>query len=96
MQVNGTTVPNFIIVPLVGFIFWLGSLSVIVDSLAEDVSEHTEKPMHEKAISDVATIKNDVKHNKEAIDKIEKKLEEAERQRAKDKDEILKAIRESE
>ena len=96
MQINGTTVPNWIIIPVFTFIFGLGGTYYQIDALADELAEHQEKPMHETAVADVATIKNDVKHNKEAIDELKESVKELEEQIAENQRELLEVLREEE
>ena len=84
MHINGMKAPiAFATSILLGGI-WLGVLSNTVSS-NEDDQEKTEAKV-EQAVLDVAVMKEDIKHTKEAVDRLEKKID-------KNQDAILKAIR---
>jgi hypothetical protein len=91
---TGAKIPPFLVIPSAIFVFWLGGLSYNVAGIASEQESHGDKPAHETTISDVATIKSDVKHNKETIDEIKQELKEGRLKAEKDKQEILQAIRE--
>jgi hypothetical protein len=76
------------------FTFWLGTLSLMVSSNAEDQKEHESLAAHTEAGIATAKIQSDVEHNKEAIEEVKEDLKDIKEQMSKDKDEILKAIRE--
>jgi len=94
VNINGTKLPWSAVVSLLIFTFWLGGLSLTVVSNAEDQKTHEKAPAHVEAALATNTVQADVKHNKEEIGEIKKKLDHIEEQMAEDKDEILKAIRE--
>ena len=84
MKINGSTISPALLVPAIVFVFWLGGLSITV---ANDTADQNaiEKKVEQTAL-DVAAIKQDIEHNKETLDRLEKSIE-------KNQDAILKAIR---
>ena len=94
VNINGTKLPWSAVVSVLVFTFWLGGLSLTVVSNAEDQKIHEKAPAHAEAALATNTVQADVRHNKEEIGEIKKKLDEIEEQMEEDKDEILKAIRE--
>jgi len=94
MQINGTTIPTYLVIPILIFTFWLGGLSMSHQSLADDQKEHQEKRAHDDAVEDITSMKSDLKHNKEAIDKLDKKLGELEEKIDNNQKELLEALRE--
>ena len=93
MTVSGTKVPITVLIGILTFTFWLGGLSMIVKAQEDNQKAHEAEPAHAEAALATNTVQADVKHNKEEIGEIKKKLDEIEEQMTKDKDEILDAIR---
>lgn len=93
VNINGTKLPWSAVISVLIFTFWLGGLSLTVVSNAEDQKDHAEAPAHAEAALATNTIQADVRHNVEEIGEIKKKLDDIEKQMAKDKGEILDAIR---
>jgi len=93
VNINGTKLPWSAVISVLVFTFWLGGLSLTVVSNAQDQEAHEKAPAHTEAALATNTIQADVRHNVEEIGEIKKKLDDIEEQMAKDKDEILDAIR---
>jgi septal ring factor EnvC (AmiA/AmiB activator) len=100
VTINGSKLPWSAAISVLVFTFWLGGLSLSVVSNAESQKEHEQLAAHAEAALATNTVQADVKHNKEEIEEIKKqvvkandKLDAVERQMAKDKADILKAIR---
>ena len=103
VQVNGSKFAWSQVIPVLMFTFWLGGLSLTVAVNADDQKEHSSLPAHGAAALATNTIESNVEHNKEELEevkvevaKVNEKLDELEKQMATDKDEIIRAIRESE
>ena len=94
MEINGMKLPLAMIVAgFLGGAVWVGDIQSRVSAQETAVKEHRDKPAHETTISDVATIKALVSHNTKSIDEVKQELKELKKQAAKDKQEILDAIR---
>jgi cell division protein FtsB len=94
MTFNGYKIPWALILAVLTFTFWLGGLSLSVNSMAQDQKEHEAEPAHVEAALATNTVQADVRHNREEIAEIKEKLNEIEQNMEEDKDEILEAIRE--
>jgi hypothetical protein len=95
MTVNGYKISWSMVVSALIFTFWLGGLSLSVQSLAQNQDKHEAEPAHAEAALATNTVQADVRHNKQEIADIKRQLEKMEGKMERDKDEILDAIRES-
>jgi hypothetical protein len=94
MTFNGYKIPWALILAVLTFTFWLGGLSLSVNSMAQDQKEHENLAAHAEAALATNTVQADVRHNKEEIAEIKQKLTDIQKKMEEDKDEILEAIRE--
>ena len=76
------------------FTFWLGTLSIMVTSNAQDQKDHAGKPAHEAAALATNTLQADVKYNTAEIEKLNKKLDSIDKKIDENQKEVLEAIRE--
>jgi len=95
MTLNGIKISWSVMVSALMFTFWLGGLSLAVNSMAQDQEKHEAEPAHAEAALATNTVQADVRHNKQEIAEIKQQLNEIEENMEKDKDEILDAIREA-
>ena len=93
VEVNGTKISWAQVVAALMFTFWLGGLSIIVSSNADEIKTHEGKPTHEAAALATNTVQAAVKHNKETIEKVEKKLDELDKKIDENQKELLEAVR---
>ncbi len=87
------TFPQWVAIPAITSIFALGGAWWQLNALADELEEHEQKPMHESAIADVATIKSNVSHNKEAIADLDKAVKELEDKIDENQAQLLEALR---
>ena len=93
MTVNGTKLPWAVILAVFAVVISVAGSLVRGEVTAEALEKHAATPAHTEAALATNTVQADVKHNKEEIGEIKKKLDEIEDQMKEDKDEIIDAIR---
>jgi len=94
VTINGTKLPWAVVIAMLAVVISVAGSLVRGEVTAEALAKHEKTPAHAEAALATNTVQADVKHNKEEIEKINKKLDKIEEQMAEDKDEILDAIRE--
>ena len=93
MTVNGTKLPWAVVLAMFAVVISVAGSLVRGEVTAEALTKHEATPAHSEAALATNTVQAVVKHNKEEIGEIKKKLDEIEEQMQEDKDEIIDAIR---
>ena len=96
MNINGWTVSWQQVTSALAVTFWLGTLSVVATSTAEELKDHKSKPSHDTVAVNVATIKQKLENNTKTIEEIKAELKEQSARMQENQREILQAIREQE
>jgi len=87
LKVNGTTIPTYLVIPMIMALVWFGGLSFQVNANDAAIEELAQTPVK------LAKIETNLKNQEKALDELKKEVHEAAKEQAKALKEILEAVK---
>ncbi len=88
LKINGTTIPNFTIIPAIMGLVWFGGLSYQVNANDTEIEELSKTPIQ------LAALEANVKNQEKALDELKDEVKDAAKEQALALAEILRAVKE--
>ena len=87
LKINGTTIPNFVVIPTILGLFWFGGLSYQVNANDTEIKKQAKTPVR------LALIEQTLESQEKAFDELKDEVKDAAKEQAEAMKELLKAVK---